>query len=102
VAFHAQQCAEKYLKALLALQGIDFPKIHDLGVLTGLLAGGTVVDLTPEEQRRLTYYATVTRYPGDYEPVGLREARRALSLARRVRKHVRSLLPKEALRRPKR
>ena len=30
VAFHAQQCAEKYLKALLSFRGIDFPKIHDV------------------------------------------------------------------------
>ena len=25
VAYHAQQCAEKYLKAFLVLRGIDFP-----------------------------------------------------------------------------
>lgn len=30
VCFHAQQCVEKYLKALLSLHGIDFPKTHDL------------------------------------------------------------------------
>ncbi len=34
VAFHAQQCGEKYLKAYLVLQCIDFPKTHDLGELT--------------------------------------------------------------------
>ena len=28
--FHAQQCSEKYLKALLILKDIDFPKTHDL------------------------------------------------------------------------
>ena len=33
VGFHAQQCAEKYLKALLTARGIDFPKTHDLGEL---------------------------------------------------------------------
>ena len=54
--------------------------------------------LTVEEQRRLTDYATVTRYPGDYEPIPLAEARRAVAIARRVRKEVRSLLPREALR----
>ena len=31
VCFHAQQCAEKYLKVLLQLNGIDFPYTHDLG-----------------------------------------------------------------------
>jgi len=52
-----------------------------------------------EEQRRLTTYATVTRYPGDYEPISLAEARRAIALARRVRREVRRLLPSSALRR---
>ncbi|MCA1900190.1 MAG: HEPN domain-containing protein [Chloroflexi bacterium] len=28
--FHAQQCAEKYLKALLIFKDFDFPKSHDL------------------------------------------------------------------------
>ena len=28
--FHAQQCAEKYLKARLVESGISFPKVHDL------------------------------------------------------------------------
>lgn len=30
VGFHAQQCSEKYLKALLLFHRINFPKIHDL------------------------------------------------------------------------
>jgi hypothetical protein len=42
----------------------------------------------------LTRYATVTRYPGDYEPITLTEARRAVTLARRVRRQVQRLLPK--------
>ena len=97
VAFHAQQCAEKYLKALLAMQSVDFPKTHDLAVLIALLPARPAIKLSVEEQRRLTSYATVTRYPGDYEPVTSAEARQAVALARRVRKHVRSLLPKAAL-----
>jgi len=34
---HAQQCAEKYLKALLALRAMDFPKTHDLEALAARL-----------------------------------------------------------------
>ena len=53
--------------------------------------------LSIEEQRRLTDYATVARYPGDYEPIQLSEAKHSLTLARRVRKEIRSFLPKEVL-----
>jgi HEPN domain-containing protein len=98
VAFHAQQCAEKYLKSLLSWKGIDFPKTHDIGQLIQLLPREAVIEFTAAEQRRLASYATVTRYPGDYEPVTIDEARRALAMARRIRKHVRKLLPPPALR----
>lgn len=98
VAFHAQQCAEKYLKALLTYAGIDFPKTHDIGQLILLLPRSAAMDFPVEEQRRLTSYATVTRYPGDFEPVTIPEARRAVALARRIRKRVRKLLPAPALR----
>ena len=99
VCFHAQQCAEKYLKALLVSTGIDFPKMHDIGELIALVPRKINVGLSAEEQRRLTTYATVTRYPGDYEPISLADARRAIALARRVRREVRRLLPSSALRR---
>ncbi len=97
VAFHAQQCAEKYLKALLSWEGIDFPKTHDIGQLLLLLPRKAAIGFPAAEQRRLTSYATVTRYPGDSEPVTIHEARRALAMARRIRKHVRKLLPPPAL-----
>ncbi len=42
---------------------------------------------------------TAIRYPGDYEPVSLGEARHAVALARRIRVAVRRELPKETLRR---
>jgi HEPN domain-containing protein len=30
IAFHCQQCAEKYIKSLLILFNIDFPYTHDI------------------------------------------------------------------------
>ena len=92
VCFHAQQCAEKYLKALLVAQGIEFRKIHDLGELTTLLPPRLRPSLDDKEQDRLTEYATITRYPGNYEPISLSEARQAVKIARRVRREVRELL----------
>jgi len=35
--FHAQQAVEKSLKAWLCLVGVEYPRIHDLGVLAGML-----------------------------------------------------------------
>ena len=35
--FHAQQCAEKYLKARLQEEGIAFSRTHDLATLLDLL-----------------------------------------------------------------
>jgi len=99
VCFHAQQCVEKYLKALLTFMAIDFPKTHEIARLMNLLPRKVQPELAPEEQGKLTDYATVTRYPGDYIPVMLRDAREAVKIARRVRKEIRQLLPKAALRR---
>jgi hypothetical protein len=40
------------------------------------------------------------RYPGDYVPISLAEARAAVKSDRRVRRQVRKRLPKEALKLP--
>jgi HEPN domain-containing protein len=97
VGFHAQQCVEKYLKAYLVLKEIDFPKTHDIEKILTLFPDDVRVPLSVEEQRTLTNYATVTRYPGDYEPVTLSEAKKAVRSARRVRRQIRKVLPKAAL-----
>lgn len=66
LCFHAQQCAEKYLKARLCEGGIPFGKIHDLAALLD-----QVLPLEPawESFRRsmayLSEYAVNFRYPGE-------------------------------------
>lgn len=94
VCFHAQQCAEKYVKALLVLDGIPFPKTHDLERLVSLVPSATRPSLTLAEQSLLTEYATGARYPG-WGKISLTEARRAVTIARRVRREARRILPKE-------
>ena len=37
VCFHAQQCAEKYLKARLCEARLEFPKTHDLNALLDII-----------------------------------------------------------------
>lgn len=78
---------------------IDFPRTHDIGALVALMPLPVAINLSDAEARHLSTYATVTRYPGDYDPVSLEEARRAVRLARRVRKQTRELLPADGIRR---
>lgn len=98
VCFHAQQCVEKYLKAYLSLAAIDFPKTHDIRLLLALFPKDARPAMALDDQRNLTAYATGARYPG-WGEIPLAETRRAVAAARRVRKEIRRLLPKEALRR---
>ncbi len=97
ICFHAQQCVEKYIKALLVLNAIEFPRTHQIGVLLTLVPIQIRPTLTPEEQERLTEYAVTTRYPGDYDPISHEEARQTVQIARRLRNQVRRRLP-EAIR----
>ena len=47
-AFHAQQCAEKYLKSLLVIHGHDVPRTHDLVVTLKLARQAADLDLSAE------------------------------------------------------
>lgn len=66
VCFHAPQCAEKYLKAVLVLSGQLFPKTHDLQVLQDLCRQVDVhLGLSLDDLDVLSSYAVRIRYPGD-------------------------------------
>ena len=61
--FHAQQAAEKALKAVSCLRGVGFRRTHDLEELAGVLADiGLPVAATADDLRRLTPYAVEFRY----------------------------------------
>ena len=87
--FHFQQMAEKSLKALLVFYGKEFPKIHDLIALAGLL-----VPVAPEIKEHksdlefLGRYYVETRYPGEYPEFTSEECQRALEAALRVKEFV--------------
>jgi HEPN domain-containing protein len=100
VCFHAQQCVEKYLKAALVLHQIPFPKTHDVARIASLLPSEVRVPLLGHEMDLLTQFAGPARYPG-WRDIPLTEARRAVALARRVRREMRRQFPKGALRRSK-
>lgn len=86
--FHAQQCAEKYLKARLTAGGVAFPRTHSLTALLHLLVplGPEWADLKPDAAQ-LTAYAVEFRYPGKAADKPL--AKEAYGYCRRIREHAR-------------
>src|SRR5258708_39603766 len=90
VCFHCQQCAEKYLKALMEEIGLVVPHTHNL---VSLLPSLTPHHPTLRFLRRgldfLTRFAVHTRYPGDSSTK--RQAVAALRCADQTRAAARAL-----------
>jgi len=89
--FHAQQCAEKYLKARLNEASIPIHKTHDLELLLN-----AVLPIQPlwaafsPALKRLTAAAVLPRYPGSSPTKA--EAQRALKTCKAFRREARVTL----------
>lgn len=84
VAFHAQQAAEKALKALLIRHQVRFVRSHDVEELLGLSEPWVPgISAALADAAGLTVYAVDARYPGG-DGVSRDEAARLLTVARRV------------------
>lgn len=82
LCFHAQQAAEKAIKAVYLHQKMVFRYTHDLdALLTGLLQQGMVIPQEVRESVFLTLFAWETRYPGLGQPVSLDEYQEAIRKA---------------------
>lgn len=91
VCFHAQQCAEKYLKAFLVLCEIEPPRTHNLSALLKLCSDqdGSFEFIRPLLDSLATYAADI-RYPGEFSTKA--EARQAVQAMKQVREFVRGRL----------
>ncbi len=86
VCLHAQQAAEKYLKAFLVEHQVEFPKTHNLGHLLDLSA--TIDSSLAKTLKQITVlnpYGVDYRYPGDFPEITQEDAGEALKLASMVR-----------------
>jgi HEPN domain-containing protein len=91
ICFHAQQCAEKYLKARLAQADMEFGKVHDLVALLGqVLTVQPDWEIFREDLAYLSDFAVSFRYPG--ESADKESAIDAVRRCRFFRKIVRSVL----------
>lgn len=80
--FHAQQAAEKAVKAVLVHSGIDFPKSHRLDRLAGLLPASSEPRFDIAALTELAPWAVAGRYPEDIPNPTATEARHVVELAR--------------------
>ncbi|MHC4073766.1 MAG: HEPN domain-containing protein [Planctomycetota bacterium] len=92
IAYHAQQCAEKCLKAFLVYHKVDFPYTHNIRRLLKFCAEHTEWAGTLKNAEELTPYAITARYPGEEDEVTETEATRAVEIAENVRDVVRKEL----------
>jgi HEPN domain-containing protein len=92
ICFHAQQCIEKHLKAILNLHGRDAPKIHSLKVLVALCAEAvpTIASISTFASL-LEEHAMEFRYPGTAASVdeAQESLEKLLTLRTFLRKHLR-------------
>jgi HEPN domain-containing protein len=85
LCFHAQQAAEKAIKAVYRHRGLAFRYTHDLAeLIAGLMEYGLEVPPEVEEAQMLTTYAWEARYPGLGEPVTEEEYQLAVGFAEAV------------------
>jgi HEPN domain-containing protein len=92
IAYHAQQCAEKYLKGYLVFHQIDFPYTHNISRLVEMCSEQGLEGETLQDAEELSPFAITARYPGEGEEVTEEEALRAIDIAARVREVVKESL----------
>jgi HEPN domain-containing protein len=89
VAFHCQQAAEKYLKALLVRHQVEFPKTHDIAKLLDRVA---TVDASLADSLRhvevLTPFGAEVRYPSDAPEILHGGESEVIDIARRTKETV--------------
>ncbi len=69
ICFHIQQAAEKFLKALLTLYGVEYPFTHDVGELLLLcLQHAPALEKYKDTMPALTDFAVAARYDDSLLP----------------------------------
>ncbi|MEJ0103173.1 MAG: HEPN domain-containing protein [Bacteroidota bacterium] len=87
--FHAQQAAEKYLKAYLVSRTIHFPKTHDLKALNKLCTGINPAFVQIDEAAlNLSDYAITPRYPDAFDDLTINDAKNALEDALNIKNFI--------------
>lgn len=87
--FHAQQAAEKLLKAFLVFYKKWYPRIHEVDALWELCReiDGSFDDIK-DDVLFLTEFYTEARYPGDYQEHSWEEAEKSFAAALHIEEFI--------------
>ena len=88
ICFHAQQSAEKYMKAYLIFLDIEFQKTHDVEDLV-VVAGEKDPSILKfkDSGAELSAFAVEARYP-EFEEPSLIDTKNAVEIARKIKKFI--------------
>ncbi len=95
-SFHAQQAAEKTIKAFLVWHQERFKKDHDIRYLGDLaLSKDPSLSALIDEAVCLNPYAVTTRYPGFSDEIEEEAVQEAINIAEKVYNEILARLPKK-------
>lgn len=83
-AFHAQQCVEKSIKAVLVASEIPFAYVHDLGVFVEKIPDSVEPPPFKYELIELNEYSVLRRYREGPTPVTKSESAAAIAKAKAI------------------
>ncbi|NTW34256.1 MAG: HEPN domain-containing protein [Bacteroidetes bacterium] len=90
ICYHAQQVAEKYIKAYLTFRETEIRKTHDIILLLDeyCIPIDNEFNNIKDDAFILSDYSVNTRYPGDYFPLNHNDANEALDAASKIKSFI--------------
>jgi HEPN domain-containing protein len=82
LCYQSQQAVEKALKGLLIYYGIEPEFTHNIGLLLNELEKFTEIPENIKEAIKLTKYAVITKYPGEYDEITKERYEESIKIAK--------------------
>jgi HEPN domain-containing protein len=82
LCYQSQQAVEKALKGLLIYYGVEHEFTHNIGILLNELEKVTEIPENIKETTKLTKYAVITRYPGEYDELTKENYEESIKIAK--------------------
>ncbi len=92
ICFHCQQAVEKFFKAFLVYNKVEFPKTHDVDFLLIKCKQINNIDFEYIELKDLSDFGVDIRYPDDFYIPDLSETNQYIEIAKSIKSKVEKLI----------